>query len=383
MKQALFLIALLLAFAPSCAYYDPQEHPMPSHIWDKNGLTLTKAIGILYNDIITFKDGRCHFYETQNNGKEIEYEIEKCHIMHSLQKVSRRTNRQDGIEVKGLFWIEGNTFRTRPQDGEWGGWKSSKNLRGKSWQQRTGYNFKKRNDDFDFSPTIGVSRIHKKSNSVKNNTFKASKNKDGTGPWVIVIPFIPFILFFLLLVYRGESIGVRGEKYTMKRIKKITNGYVFRDVYINGSHDVQQIDIIAVTEKGVLVVEKKTYSGLVVGKAHDRLWRVYYRGRQMYVMQNPHHQNYGHIQALCEKFPTLKGKFINLVIFGNNAVLGDNIPLGTFYDNDIEFVYKCLPTILNAEEMEIIARDIAALNNDKPLLKRIHKGKIRRLYGGW
>lgn len=81
--------------------------------------------------------------------------------------------------------------------------------------------------------------------------------------------------------------------------------------------------------------------------------------------------------ALREKFPALKDKFIDLVIFGNNAKLGDRIPEGTIRDRDFKKFYRNLPTRMNTQEIESAARNIAALNSDRARLKAMHKQKIR------
>ena len=185
-------------------------------------------------------------------------------------------------------------------------------------------------------------------------------------------------IVFCMWLFQNQIVGHIGEKHTAKRIRAITKGIVFRDVYVDGSHGVQQIDIIAVTEKGILVVEKKTYIGLIVGSAYDKQWMVILnRGKKKFPMKNPHHQNYGHIQALCEKFPTLKDKFVDLVIFGNNAKLGDRIPEGTIRDRDFKKFYRNLPTRMNTQEIESTAQSIAILNKGRARLKAMHKQKIR------
>ncbi len=191
---------------------------------------------------------------------------------------------------------------------------------------------------------------------------------------IVILGAIVFCMWF----FQNQIVGHIGEKHTANRIRDISKGTVFRDVYVEGSHGVQQIDIIAVTEKGILVVEKKTYIGLIVGNAYDKQWTVIAGwGKKKYSMKNPHHQNYGHIMALREKFPALKDKFIDLVIFGNNAKLGDRIPEGTIRDRDFKNFYRNLPTRMNTQEIESAARNIAALNSDRARLKAMHKQKIR------
>lgn len=200
---------------------------------------------------------------------------------------------------------------------------------------------------------------------------------------MITILIILAAIVFCMWFFQNQIVGHIGENFTTKNIKAVSKGIVFKDIYVNGSYGVQQIDIIAITEKGIFVVEKKTYIGLIVGSAYDKQWTVIVsRGKKRFSMKNPHHQNYGHIQALCEKFPKLKDKFIDLVIFGNNAKMGDRIPEGTIRDKDFERYYKSLPARLNPTEIEAIARDIASLNADRARLKAMHKEKIKGMKRG-
>ena len=192
--------------------------------------------------------------------------------------------------------------------------------------------------------------------------------------FIVILGIIVFCIWF----FQNQIVGHIGENYTANNIKSVSKGIVLKDIYVDGSHGVQQIDIIAVTEKGVLVIEKKTYIGLIVGKAFDKQWTVVVGwGKKKFSMKNPHHQNYGHIQALCEKFPKLKDKFIDLVIFGNNAKMGDRIPEGTICDRDFKKFYRNRPTRLTPAEIEAIAQNIASLNADRARLKAMHKEKIK------
>ena len=196
---------------------------------------------------------------------------------------------------------------------------------------------------------------------------------------LVILAAIVFCMWF----FQNQIVGHIGENYTANNIKSVSKGIVFKDIYVDGSHGVQQIDIIAVTEKGILVVEKKTYIGLIVGSAYDKQWTVIVsRGKKRFAMKNPYHQNYGHIQALCEKFPKMKDKFIDLVIFGNNAKMGDRIPEGTICDKDFKKYYKNLPTKLTPVEIEAIARNIASLDADRARLKAMHKEKIKGMRKG-
>jgi len=181
-------------------------------------------------------------------------------------------------------------------------------------------------------------------------------------------------------IYQNDIIGYIGERHTAKLIKRTSQSRVYRDIYVAGSHGVQQIDLIAVTPKGILVIEKKTYIGLIVGRAYDKQWKVFVnRGRQKFSMKNPHHQNFGHIQALYENFSSMKDKCIDLVIFGNNAKLGDGIPAATIRDADISRFYEDLPDILSSKQITEYSCLIEKLQQDKAKNKERHKKKIVEL----
>lgn len=200
---------------------------------------------------------------------------------------------------------------------------------------------------------------------------------------MITILVILAAIVFCIWFFQNQIVGHIGENYTANNIKSVSKGIVFKDIYVNGSYGVQQIDIIAVTEKGILVVEKKTRIGLIIGKAYDKQWMVVVGGgKKKFSMDNPHHQNYGHIQTLCENFPKLKDNFVDLVIFGNNAKMGDKIPDGTICDKDFKKYYRALPTRLTPAEIEAIAQNIAALNADRARLKAMHKEKIKGMKKG-
>lgn len=199
--------------------------------------------------------------------------------------------------------------------------------------------------------------------------------------WTIVALLGALIL--LGYIFQNKIVGYIGEWHTAGIIRSVSRGIVFRDVYVEGSHGVQQIDLLAITQKGILVVEKKTWIGLIVGTAYDKQWRVFVnRGRQKYSMKNPHHQNYGHVQALAENFPKWKDKLVSLVIFGNNAKLGDKIPANTINDRGFRNYYSSLPYALEQRDIESIAQFIDNLNTQKKELKKKHREKIKGMRRG-
>lgn len=214
-------------------------------------------------------------------------------------------------------------------------------------------------------------------------TLASGKNILETFPLTQILWTIVALLGALILlgyIFQNKIVGHIGERHTANIIRTVSRGIVFHDIYVDGSHGVQQIDLLAITRKGVIVVEKKTWIGLIVGSAYDKQWRVFVnRGRQKYSMKNPHHQNYGHVQALAENFPKWKDKLVSLVIFGNNAKLSDKIPANTINDRGFRNYYSGLPYALEQSDIESIARFIAEMNEQKKTLKKKHREKIKRM----
>ena len=96
-----------------------------------------------------------------------------------------------------------------------------------------------------------------------------------------------------------------------------------------------QIDLIAVTSKGFLVIEKETMIGLILGDEYQKFWTIYLRrGKEKHQLKNPLHQNFGHIKVLEELFPQYSAYYKNVVIFSDNAKLGDKLPKNVMNDRD-------------------------------------------------
>ena len=180
MRLKLFSILFLCGFTLSGAY-SLQYNPFLLQTKDKKGETLAKALDKVYGDKITVKNGRCYFFEKQARGADIEYEIDRCRMESQQQTVYSQADRLNGIEIKGTIWIEGNSYRTRPYNGKWGEWKSTELFSGVHWINRTGYNFEKRNGEFQFSPTFGVKNIRGKNGYISENKSKAIQNGEEAG----------------------------------------------------------------------------------------------------------------------------------------------------------------------------------------------------------
>ena len=180
MRLKIFSILFLCGFTLSGAY-SLQYNPFLLQTKDKKGETLAKALDKVYGEKITVKDGRCYFFEKQAKGADIEYEVDRCRMDYQQQTIYSQADRLNGIEIKGTIWIEGNSYRTRRNNGEWNEWKSSESFSGLHWVNKTGYHFEKRNGEFLFNPTPGVKNIRGTNGYISERKSKAIQNGEEAG----------------------------------------------------------------------------------------------------------------------------------------------------------------------------------------------------------
>ena len=173
-------IMMVLFFVVSSSAYDLQYHPFLLQTKDKYGETLAKTLDKVYGDKIVVKNKRCYFFE-KTKISDIEYEIDKCRLDYSQQTIYSQADRLNGVEIKGTVWVEGNSYRTRRVGQEWSKWSSTELFPSLHWYQRTGFEFRLQNGEFEFSPTRGVQNIRGNYNYISKNRSKAIQNGDAAG----------------------------------------------------------------------------------------------------------------------------------------------------------------------------------------------------------
>jgi len=110
--------------------------------------------------------------------------------------------------------------------------------------------------------------------------------------------FISVILFsFAGYVVAGRRYnvlisGYRGEKSLIRTAKKLKGDYVvFTNLPIRYKRNRSEIDLLIIGENGLLIVEVKNHSGVIIGKSGAETWiqRKYYRkGKTVEIaMDNP------------------------------------------------------------------------------------------------
>ena len=170
-------------------------------------------------------------------------------------------------------------------------------------------------------------------------------NNEQKARWFFIFLFILLILVLFLFVYKyyndnkllnsvtNRSRGTWSERDLIIRLLK--NGFpsnsIFHDLYIkknDGSYS--QVDLVVVTDVGIIVIEVKKYSGWIFGVGNREKWmQVLDYGKVKYPIYNPVFQNDGHIRAIKNQIPSyFHLPFHSLIVFYGNCELKkiSNIP---------------------------------------------------------
>jgi uncharacterized protein YraI len=141
----------------------------------------------------------------------------------------------------------------------------------------------------------------------------------------------------LLKTVTNRKRGTRSERdLVLKLLKyKIPAQMIFHDLYLKKNNGkFTQIDLVAVTDVGIIVFEVKDYSGWIYGKGNQSQWtKVLAYGKEKYRFYNPIMQNNKHIAELKKSLNHSDNvPYYSIVLFYGDCVLKDIsfIPKGTF-----------------------------------------------------
>lgn len=158
-----------------------------------------------------------------------------------------------------------------------------------------------------------------------------------------IIILVGFIIFRkirdskLLNTVTKSNRGTRSERDLV--LKLLKNGIppqtIYHDLYLKKNNgNFSQIDLVVITEVGIIVFEVKDYSGWIFGSGNQPQWtQVLAYGKQKYRFYNPIMQNNKHIGELRRKLKSLDNvPFYSVVLFYGDCVLKDInfVPKGTF-----------------------------------------------------
>ena len=213
--------------------------------------------------------------------------------------------------------------------------------------------------------------------------FCYNKNMEEFVSFLIFELFLKNPLFWLLIIlgimslfFYKKIVGAAGEFWVKRELKKLSKEYlIINDYMIRIGNKTYQIDHIVVSLYGIFVIETKQYNGYLTGNDYDKTW-IQYSGKKKYYINNPIHQNYGHIQALKKALELSDNNFISIVCISSRAkvkVKSNKVVLiGNLITNIKSYHEKIL---LNYEEIynKIISFNITSRQERREHVKNIKK----------
>lgn len=189
---------------------------------------------------------------------------------------------------------------------------------------------------------------------------------------------IMIILCILMDVYYKKFIGMAGEFWVKKELKKLPDEYlVINDIMIKTKDGItHQIDHVVISKYGIFVIETKQYNGYIKGNDYDKRWLIKNGKKKIYV-NNPLHQNYGHVKSLEEILNLPEEKFISLVCIPSRVTL-------SVKSNNVTRIYDLIDKITSYKEDIIenpneIYEIINSLNITDKVERKVHVKNAREI----
>ncbi len=152
----------------------------------------------------------------------------------------------------------------------------------------------------------------------------------GALPWVV---FTALALGALRTLLTPRFKGIKGERQVGHVLERYAAEVLHDIVLPDGRDGLTQIDHVALTQAGLLVVETKNYGGSIFGSEHDAQWTQKI-GRQTHRFQNPQRQNHAHVQAV--QALRLGVPVFGWVVFTDAAKFPKGIPNGVSQRSNLE-----------------------------------------------
>ena len=166
-------------------------------------------------------------------------------------------------------------------------------------------------------------------------------------PWLWIFVAVCFIL----RLFQNKIIGFFGELWVKRELKKLNKEYrVINDVMIKTEDGkTHQIDHIVISRYGIFVIETKQLNAYITGNDYNKKW-LYKTKKKTHYINNPVHQNYGHIQALKEILNIEQNKFISIVCITSNAKIKIDSTKVVFVDKLLEKIKSYNIKIIDNKE---------------------------------
>lgn len=177
----------------------------------------------------------------------------------------------------------------------------------------------------------------------KSTNIEDSNSTNSSDFWPFIV-WIYIVIVALFIFYVARQLFLNfSYKYKLQTVSNIHRGTrsernliiellrfgvkpekIFHDLYIEKTKGrFSQIDVVVVTEVGVIVFEVKEYKGWIYGKGNQESWtQVLSYGKSKFRMYNPVMQNNRHIEELKNKLSKYSDiPYYSVIVFYGNCNL--------------------------------------------------------------
>ena len=179
--------------------------------------------------------------------------------------------------------------------------------------------------------------------------------------------------------------GILAEEKIVKILERIfAKENIIHDSYFRDDELVTtQVDIKAIDNSGIYVIESKGYSSVVVGKSNEKMWVQLFGGKKYKRFSNPISQNERHLKAIknnLKEFALPENFFKSYIVFDNNCKLDvsidENCKAKVIQQKDLFYSIlaerKHTENILTEELINKISRRFRAHSNIDDKMKMEH-----------
>jgi len=107
-----------------------------------------------------------------------------------------------------------------------------------------------------------------------------------------------------------------------KAVRIFGKNSVLTNIYLDNKNTLMtEIDVLAVSTKGIYVFEMKNYSGYIYGSEKDQQWTQVLNRWTKHQFYNPLRQNYAHTKAVESYLEVPNSAIIPMVVFSNRSKL--------------------------------------------------------------
>lgn len=182
--------------------------------------------------------------------------------------------------------------------------------------------------------------------------------------------------------------GFYGEFVLYRKLtKKLGKKAVLTNLYLESKNtETTEIDVLAVTQKGIYVFEMKNYGGYIYGSQKDQYWTQAMNRFVKHKFYNPLRQNYAHIKAVESYLEVEQKQILPVIVFSNRSKLskinvGEQDKVYQFKDalRYVSKVEKKGNTVFSNEEVVRQLEKLIEKSNMPDEVKQKHIEEVKQL----